>query len=367
MNIKRRWLSALLLDDIDRLPFWPKLDNAYPRAQEHPFNKMTLHEIHNWIGSDEQIYLPTCLKIVLKNSFCSTTQLGNQRKTEFITRYGTTELISQFDEESQSWHPIKMPITSLEDLKLMIEFYSDIQLDVDDAVFNESRVLYRQTGNAAFFAERIGKSPFLGESPLMNWVENLAGVEKGHLLLFDFKDEVEELFNIMHALLLKGTEIIIDCSTADILYLGENTSTTLISPDQFKKYCHHVICEYGHLVEESDRLLYLHMCGHLKALLPDLANLPVAAFESFSSPPVGNTRLIDGRGTCPDKCLVGGTNATLWTKSYDEIVSELENDLGRLPHHRGIIVTSGGVMPPICKPETIKKVCEYVHSYEITN
>ena len=30
---KERWLAATHMRPVDRLPFWPKLDAAYPRAQ----------------------------------------------------------------------------------------------------------------------------------------------------------------------------------------------------------------------------------------------------------------------------------------------------------------------------------------------
>ncbi len=53
----------------------------------------------------------------------------------------------------------------------------------------------------------------------------------------------------------------------------------------------------------------------------------------------------------------------LWTKTAEEIIATIDRDLGELPHHRGIVVTSAGVMPPLCKPETIKQVCEWVKQY----
>jgi len=78
---------------------------------------------------------------------------------------------------------------------------------------------------------------------------------------------------------------------------------------------------------------------------------------------VANTTLLDGRSACPDKCLVGGTNAMLWLRPAGEIIAQIEADLDSLPHHRGIVVTSAGVMPPLCGPETIKQVCEWVRQY----
>ncbi len=109
--------------------------------------------------------------------------------------------------------------------------------------------------------------------------------------------------------------------------------------------------------------MILHMCGHLLGLLSTLATLPVDGFEAFTTPPVGNTTLLDGRTACPDKVLIGGTNAVLWLESAERIIAEIEADLDALPHHRGIIISSAGMMPPDCRPETIKQVCDWVHTY----
>lgn len=99
------------------------------------------------------------------------------------------------------------------------------------------------------------------------------------------------------------------------------------------------------------------------AILSDLAQIPAEAFEAFTSATLGNTSLLDGCIACLEKRLMGGTNAVLWTKTADEIISKIEDDLAELPQHRGVVVTSAGVMPPMCKPETIKQVCEWVKQY----
>lgn len=81
------------------------------------------------------------------------------------------------------------------------------------------------------------------------------------------------------------------------------------------------------------------------------------------SPPVGNTTLLDGRTIFPDKTLVGGTNAALWLEPAERIIAEIAADLDALPHHRGIVISSAGMMPPGCRPETIKRVCDWAHGY----
>ena len=105
------------------------------------------------------------------------------------------------------------------------------------------------------------------------------------------------------------------------------------------------------------------MCGYLKDLLPQIAKIPAVAYEAFTSPPLANTTLLDGRSACPNVCLIGGTCAPLWLKPAEEIIETLQHDLDELPHHRGIVVTSAGVMPPAATPETIKAVADWVKAY----
>jgi len=357
MTPKERWLAAIRMESVDRLPFWPKLDAAYPRAQATPFCHKENDAIHGWIGSDKHVGISGCVKEVRKNTSVETISHGDVRKTVYRTSYGEMEMIQKFDIPSQSWHPVVFPVQHTEHIKWMTDFFSDATVQLDREALQRAKEQSGKIGQDGLTTNGIGKSP------LMYWVEWLAGVETAHYLLADCRKEVEALFEALHQNLLRKTELLAEHSAADVLYLVENTSTTLISPKQYRRYCASHIEAYGTITGEAGRLLILHMCGHLKALMHDLAALPVEAFEAFTSPTLGDTTLRDGRTACPDKCLIGGTNAMLWTRPAEEIIDQIEKDLDDLPHHRGIVVTSAGVMPPLCIPETIKKVCEWVEHY----
>lgn len=357
MTSRERWLAAARMQPVDRLPFWPKLDAAYPIAQRPPFRDMDIQEIHDWIGSDKHIGIPGCIRELRTDTSFETTHGNGTRTTVYKAPGGGMRLVRKWDEPSQSWHPVEHPIKSLDDIRLMIEVYEDATLELDEEAVEKVKARADEIGEEAVTTNGIG------ESALMHWVEWLAGVENAHFFLLDYREEVEALFEAIHRNLLRKAEIVAEYSPADFLYLVENTSTTLISPEQYRRYCYPHIMEYAQILKEKGRLLVLHMCGKLKALLPDLAGIPAAAFEAFTSPTLGDTTLLDGRTACPDKCLIGGTNAMLWTQSAGEIVAQIKKDLDVLPHHRGIVVTSAGVMPPLCRPETIKEVCDWVKSY----
>lgn len=357
MTAKERWLATIQMQPVDRLIFWPKLDPAYPPAQDEPFRSMDLRDLQEWIGSDHHEWMPRCVKDVHQNTeFAVTTEKGVCR-TVYRTPHGELEQEDHFDEPSRSWHPVKYPVKNLEDLKILTAFYEDLDVALDEQKLEENKARMKELGDTALVCSSIG------ESALMNWVEWLAGVENGNYMLADHPDEVEAFFEVFHRHLLKKAELLAVHSPADGLYLFENTSTTLISPKQYENYCRPHIVAYGEVCRARDRILVLHMCGHLKALLPRLAGLPAQAFEAFTSPTLGNTTLLDGRTACPDKCLIGGTNAVLWTRTAGEIIAEIEKALDELPHHRGIAVTSAGVMPPLCRPETIREVSAWTKQY----
>ena len=357
MTVKERWLAAVEMRPLDRLPFWPKLDRAYPPSQRPLFSEMAIDDIHRWIGSDRHIFVPSCVREVGRRCRREVDERDGERRITYHAPSGECEELARYDPVSCSWHPSKHPVETREDIRIMTAYYDDLDPEADLEAAEKARAALAAHGEDVVIGAGIG------ESPLMRWVEWIAGVEKAHLLLADHKDDVEELFRAMHRLLLREVEIAAQVCPADLLYLVENTSTTLISPTQYQAYCLGHIREYGEAATAAGRRLALHMCGRLKALLPDVAGLPVAGFEAFTSPPIGDTTLIDGRTLCPDKCLIGGSNAALWMRPAGEIIEQLERDLDALPHHRGIVVTSGGVMPPAAGPETIRDVCEWVKTF----
>ena len=359
MTPRERWLAALHLDPVDRLPFWPKLNASYPRAQADPFRDLSVSAIHDWIGSDQHVGVPACWKERRSRTSVEATRDHNVLTTTYRAPGGQTRLVQLWDEDSQSWHPVRFPIETRSDIALMTLVFDDIEVELDPESLTRARNQCRDIDGRALTTSGIG------ESPLMHWVEWLAGVEQAHFLLADWRAEVEGLFAAVHSQLLKKAAILAEYSPADLFYMVENTSTTLISPNQYRTYCLRHIREYSAITRAAGRDLALHMCGHLKALLPDLATLPVQAFEAFTSPTLGDTTLLDGRTHCADTCLVGGTNAMLWTQSPDRIIAQIQKDLDLLPHHRGIVITSAGVMPPISPPETIKAVCEWLLTYPL--
>jgi hypothetical protein len=361
MTVRERWFSAVRREEIDRLLFWPKLDMAYTYRYGEQYGFKTPIEFHRFLGSEMLHGVPSCVE--QKHAKCAiiTAREGDERRTVIETPLGDIRYVYRFDKGSQAWHPTEFAIKSARDLERMIAYLEDIELSVSDDNISAGLEEKKRWGDWFFSWEPVG------ESPLMHYVEHLAGVETAHYLLADNQTLVEEFFDAWHEVLKRTTELKAEHSVADMLAFIENTSTTLISPTQYRTYCAKHIGEYSQICREHDRILALHMCGHLRDILPDLATVGANVFEAFTSPTVGNTPLAMGRKACPEVCLIGGTNAALWTRPAKEIIARIEQDLADLPHHRGVVLSSAGVMPPLASPGTIREVCDWVHRFPAVN
>jgi len=354
MTTKERIKAAMENKPPDRLPFWPKLDGAYANRWCKP-----AEYFHDMMGSDRIVGINGSFREIRSNTRYEEHSDGLINECRYCTPYGDLIQKKRFDAASQSWHPVEFPVKTRDDIEIMTAWVNDGDVVFDEKLCEKAAGRQASIGDAAYTIDNIG------ESSLMHFIEWLAGVENGHYLLADYPGEAEGLFDAMHKNFLKRFEVSAAYSPADCLHLTENTSTTLISPGQYEKYCCPQIRAYGDIAADKNRPFMLHMCGHLKNLLPTLGKLPVTAFEAFTPPSVGNTTLYDGRIACPDKCLIGGTNAAIWLQPADEIIEYRGENLDMLPHHRGVVVSSAGVMPPACDYEKISRVKRWVDNYPL--
>lgn len=170
MTSRERWLAAVRLQPVDRLPFWPKLDAVYPKAQDAPFREMALDAVHGWIGSDKHTGIPGCTREVRTRTAVETRRDNGTMRTTYRAPHGEMTLICQFDPPSNSWHPVAFPVSSAEHVKWMTTVFDDVTVELDADELGKARSRAKEIGQDAITANGIG------ESPLMHWVEWIAGV-----------------------------------------------------------------------------------------------------------------------------------------------------------------------------------------------
>lgn len=228
--------------------------------------------------------------------------------------------------------------------------FSDFHFEADEEEIREAKDISESLGDRGIILFWEWRTPIM--ALLQDWI----GIEEGIYFLSDYPEEMEELMGLMHEVHKERIKLLAETDGFEFFTPMENTSTTFISPDIFRRYCKGELTEYAEIVKSQGKFYVLHMCGQLKDIMADIDAIPADAIEALTSPPVGNTTLAEAKKMCPSKAIIGGTNAALWMKSEEEIVGEIKKSVAEAGTMQGIVVSSGGQMPVACGLEKVKKV-----------
>lgn len=362
MTSRQRLLAAYCGDQIDRLPYWVKVCNSTWRlSQPENIRVLSDEQLHDYIGADGIFGLGNGICISRRRVTVEESVSDSVRTT--VTRTPDGDLIERWSQDptTQSWHPTQFPVKTRQDLKRFRWVHEDVTFEPHEEALAAARARCQQIGQRG-----ITKTAACS-SPLMHLIQHVIGPVNTHLMLADCGEQMDELIELMHRARLRQVEQVARHTPVDLVVSVENTSTTLLSPGQFEKYCHPHLCDYGRIVEAAGKMHELHMCGLLKVLLERIDEIPAASVEAFTAPTLGNTRLADGRTKAPGKCLVGGTNCCTWLRPAEEIRQFITAELAACPDNRRIVLTTAGVAPPACSAEKFREIGAWIRTLPVRN
>lgn len=353
MNSRERILATIHGQTVDRFPVWLKFGYAYRAAQPEPHCGKDKFELVKETGCDLMTSNGVSVSSENPNVTIRDASGGDVDRTVFETPDG--ELVSEatYNPAAEATHPTRYAVNNEEELKALRWVYTDNSYEVDP---DEAGEVEKKQGD--YEKRHIFTRDSAGSSPLMKMVRHLAGPTTTYYLLQDCPALFREVIDLMHRDRVRELEAKLPAVSADAMWMIEDTSTTFVSPDLFREFCVPHLRKYGNMMLEHDIIPVHHMCGTLNALLEDIDKLPALINEAFTTPPVGDCTLAEGRTRMPSKTLMGGTNATLLTRSVDEVEETLEEDLENCPDLRKIFVTSAGVLPPPVSVEKAKRLVE---------
>jgi len=360
LTSRQRLLAAYRGEEVDRLPYWAKVTNpTWRAAQPEPVRNWSNEELLDYLHADGLVGVGHGVSVVRPHVRTERSTEGNVETR--VTHTPDGDLIEQWtwDPDSASWHPTEFPVKTLADLACFRWVYTDLECPANEQAVARSRAHCQQVG------ERGMTLCGWGTSPLMHLVEHVIGPINVHLMLQDHPDEMAELLALMHAANVALVRTVARNTAADIVCSVENTSTTLISPTQFREHSYQHLCDYGREIKAAGKLHELHMCGHTRVLLREINTIPAASIEAYTSPTLGNTRLVDGRTDAPSKTLVGGTNVNVWLWPLEKLQQYLAAELEACPDNRRTVLTTAGVAPPGCPAEKFRAVGEWLRTVPV--
>lgn len=360
MSSRERLLAAYRGEAVDRVPYWVKFPGGtWKNDQPEPIRSMSHDDLLDYVHADGFFFCDHGVRRAAPHVTVDSHWKGSVQFHVTHTPNGDMQEAWGTEPISGTMHPVEFAIKTLKDVGRYRWLFTDVTYRLDAAGLADGRRKCKQVG------QRGVNVTAWGTSPLMDLVEHYVGPINFHLMLNDYPDEMAELMALMHADNVRHVQAIARHTPSDIVVSVENTSTTLISPEQFDKYCHRHLCDYGEAIEAEGKMHELHMCGHTKKLLPEIDTIPAASIEAYTSPTLGNTRFVDGRTLAPSKTLIGGTNVNVWLWPVERIERYITDELAACEDNRRMVVTTAGVAPPGCSGETFRQIGQWMHDAEI--
>jgi putative sterol carrier protein len=247
-------------------------------------------------------------------------------------------------------HPVKHMVSSLEELKIFdcaLDHLSRAPLEPDDENFLNAEKAIGEDG--------IPTASLLN-TPLMHLIETCWGLENTYYLLNDYRSEVEGILDKLYRAQLKTVERAA-ASPARVVIQYENTSSTLLSPQVFRRYCLPYLNEYADILRSAGKIFLVHMCGKLEAFCGDLAAGHFDGIADISPQPTGNFTLNEAAACLGGKIVVGGIDATTFIEPDLRLVeTRVAGLLRRVKPYPGVLLGSADTAPRGTPLETFRLV-----------
>lgn len=337
---KQRLLRAIKGEEIDYVPFSPFLAYYFDNLPSDVIQKGQLNFLEE-MGADPLLRGFGCA-FGSANEKCSITEKikGNKKYVTRTTPKGNLYSEYTFVEQANTWFLTKHPVSTLEDLYTMKAFFEDIQIINQVDILNS---FLDDIGERGLVLSLLG---YEGKSSFQSLIEHWIGTENLIYMCADYPGEIEEVLNTMKKVSQKTVEYnALSKVSASISW--EDSSTTNVSPELYRKYISPEISTWCNILNERGICYVQHACGHIKDLLNPIAEQGVSAIESLTPLPTGNITLKESFEILPKTVsIIGGIDPLMMLNgSFDEIECYTK-DILKVLGNRGFILSNSDSCPP---------------------
>ena len=368
MTARERIMAALNLQPVDKIPFVPLIDTytLVDMPEEIHSTGGGLQSYHDGIiAASRKLRCDLMVRHVpvLKpwdsyaphlqqlGQFAPPVEVkvdfqGSELQEQLSCSKGTLTGVWKFtDKVGGIPHPIKRAVTSYEEMKIFHHLVDNLDHNPPD---QQPEPFYK-------FEQAIGDDGIattsISNSPLMFLIEMAWGLEKTYYFLQDYQAEVEEILDRLHASLKRTVESVAK-SPAQVVIQYENTSSSLLSPAIFKKYCLPYLNEYADILKKAGKIYLVHMCGLLQAFVDDFKDARFSGIADITPEPTGNFPLDEAAKNLPGKIVLGGIDPlTFICTNQESVKSEISGLLERIKPYTGVLLGSADTTPRGTPPE----------------
>jgi len=301
MNGRERLMAVLEGKPTDRLAWSTLVDCNTLDALPERLRGMSCLDFYRYLGCDvlqlggwgvaDNFVSP---RLVMPGvEVCASTDAEGNYVTQSRCRHGV--LTSRM---SPRWRLLEYPVKTIEDVRLLITRWEEgYYEEVDDSATYAA--IERAVGDDGIVTH------FFTPTVIPDLIENHTGVEAFYYLMEDHPDEMDALIRLMQEKELARFEIIAR-HPCQVLIAVENTSTAYIAPDIYERYNMPSQRAFVEAVHRQGKTAILHMCGHVRTLLPLIKETGTDGIHALTPPPLGNTPWEDALDVLGEDLIIFG-------------------------------------------------------------
>ena len=305
MDSKERFISALYLKPVDKIPLFEFIDS------QNLFKYLTGKRP---LSYDTELAVECCYKLGFDavwapfGGIAAFIDGDNFNKDTYIDEWGTTYKRTEFSWPCDS--PIAFPVKKLNDLRKM-----NIPDPTKPSRLDDIKKALSLTNNEMAVIGGIC-GPF-------TIVYLGMGYEKLSLAIIDDPGLIIEFHEIATDFLIEAAKRIIDIGT-DVIYIGEDlgfNTGPFLSPRQFRKFTFSYLKKLIRTIRERNVPVILHSDGNLNLILDDLVEMGINALNPIEANAQMDLKKIKakyGNKICP----IGGINNNILCNGTTEDVSK---------------------------------------------
>lgn len=284
MDIRARLEAFWQGEAPDQIPY-TIYENAWKHFQQDPAWDVMYQE-----GLGVTWHVPSFSLITKNVEVTSKTYTHNGKQIQERTRETPLGALTELWENN--WR-IKHPLQTKEDYRIMTHIVKNSQVVANYDYFLQKEKAIAPMGVALAFT---GRTPF--QTILVDYV----GLEALAYHLYDYEEEVAELYTALYSLYRRIVEIVA-AGPGRFVSVLENFTADSLGPKRFETYHLPVYQECFPILQAAGKIVGTHYDGRLASCKELIREAPIDLIESFTEPPEGDMSLIDARNYWRDKRL----------------------------------------------------------------